>query len=63
MDPEKNVLEEGTSTVAVELTQVEKLNELRKKYRNADLLCKYYYNNRNQLPQKVSITIFLTQFI
>ena len=40
MDPEKKVLEEGTATAAVELTQVEKLNELRKKYRNADLLWK-----------------------
>lgn len=40
MDSEKNVLEEGTATAAVELTQVEKLNELRKKYRNADLLWK-----------------------
>ncbi len=40
MSPEKNVLEEGIAPASIELTQVEKLNELRKKYRNADLLWK-----------------------
>ncbi len=40
MEPEKNTVTAEPSTPAVELTQVQKLNQLRKKYRNADLLWK-----------------------